>query len=144
MEKKNIENFFEKINKEKEFEKKVCQAKNVQKVKEIAENAGLVISLDEIEAVSYIIKSMIPVKESDELTDLELEKCSGSGSNVHIKYVNRNTNNNPPEIFVFKKNQVPEFDILKEGVAWKVIRNVGRESTTDFYYPIGQHTWLFN
>lgn len=58
------------------------------------------------------------------------------GSNVKITYVNRSMNKDLPKIFVFTKNEVPTFDALKEGVAWKVIEDVGRESSCDFIFPI--------
>lgn len=58
------------------------------------------------------------------------------GSNVKITYVNRSMNKDLPKIFVFTKNEVPTFDALKDGVAWKVIENVGRESSCEFVFPI--------
>lgn len=58
------------------------------------------------------------------------------GSNVKITYVNRSMNKDLPKIFVFTKNEVPSFDSLKDGVAWKVIPNIGRESSCQFTFPI--------
>lgn len=57
-------------------------------------------------------------------------------TNVHITYVNRSMNTDLPKIFVFTKNEVPTFDALKDGVAWKVIEKIGRESSCDFRFPI--------
>lgn len=57
-------------------------------------------------------------------------------SNVKITYVNRSMNKDLPKIFVFTKNELPTFDTLKEGVAWKVIGDVGRESSCEFVFPI--------
>lgn len=57
-------------------------------------------------------------------------------SNIKITYVNRSMNKDLPKIFVFTKNEVPTFDALKDGVAWKVIENVGRESSCEFSFPI--------
>jgi len=45
-------------------------------------------------------------------------------------------NKNLPTVFVFTKNETPTFDALKEGVAWRTIPNIGRESTSCFTYPI--------
>lgn len=57
-------------------------------------------------------------------------------SNVKITYINKSMNKDLPKIFIFTKNEVPTFDALKDGVAWKVIENVGRESNCDFVFPI--------
>ena len=57
-------------------------------------------------------------------------------SNVKIMYINQSMNMDLPKVFVFVKNEVPTFDALKEGVAWKVIEDVGRESTCKFIFPI--------
>jgi len=57
-------------------------------------------------------------------------------TNVAITYINNSMNPHLPEIFLFAKNQVPTFNALKHGVAWKVMKNVGRGSSCDFVYPI--------
>ncbi len=57
-------------------------------------------------------------------------------TNVKITYVNRSMNRDLPKIFIFTKNEVPTFDALKDGVAWKVIEKVGRESSCQFTFPI--------
>lgn len=57
-------------------------------------------------------------------------------SNVQITYINKSMNKDLPKIFVFTKNETPTFDALKEGVAWKVIEDVGRESSCNFNFPI--------
>lgn len=41
-----------------------------------------------------------------------------------------------PKIFIFTKNEIPTFDSLKDGIAWRVIEDVGRESTCKITYPI--------
>lgn len=58
------------------------------------------------------------------------------GSKVKITYVNKSMNKDLPKIFLFVKNEIPTFDCLKEGVAWKVIEDVGRESSCQFTFPI--------
>jgi hypothetical protein len=45
-------------------------------------------------------------------------------------------NKDLPNIFLFIKNEVPTFDCLKDGIAWKVIKDVGRESSCKFVFPI--------
>jgi hypothetical protein len=57
-------------------------------------------------------------------------------SNVKINYVNKSMNMDLPNIFIFIKNEIPTFDCLEDGVAWKVIENVGRESSCQFTFPI--------
>jgi len=41
-----------------------------------------------------------------------------------------------PKIFIFLKNEIPTFDCLEDGIAWKVIEDVGRESSCQFIFPI--------
>jgi hypothetical protein len=57
-------------------------------------------------------------------------------SNVKITYVNKSMNRDLPKIFLFIKNEIPTFDCLKDGIAWKVINDVGRESSCNFTFPI--------
>lgn len=76
------------------------------------------------------------LNENEELLNDELENVSGGGSNVQLTYINKSMNKDLPKIFVFTKNEVPTFDALKEGGAWKVIEDVGRESSCDFVFPI--------
>ena len=57
-------------------------------------------------------------------------------NNVKITYVNRSMNQDLPKIFLFLKNEIPTFDALKEGVAWRVIEDVGRGSSCTVNYPI--------
>ncbi|MDP4181854.1 MAG: hypothetical protein Q8942_12265 [Bacillota bacterium] len=57
-------------------------------------------------------------------------------SNVKITYVNKSMNKDLPKIFLFLKNEIPTFDALKDGVVWKVIEDVGRESTCEFTFPL--------
>jgi hypothetical protein len=66
-------------------------------------------------------------------------------SNIDITYINKSMNKDLPTIFVFTKNETPTFDALKEGVAWRVIPNIGRSSSSSFNYPISTEvgaTWL--
>ncbi|MDP4985530.1 hypothetical protein [Pseudoalteromonas tunicata] len=57
-------------------------------------------------------------------------------SDIEITYVNKSMNKDLPTIFVFTKNETPTFDALKEGVAWRVIPNIGRSSSSSFVFPI--------
>ena len=55
---------------------------------------------------------------------------------IKIHYVNKSMNQEMPKIFMFMRNEIPTFDALKDGVAWKVIENVGRGSSCNVLYPI--------
>lgn len=56
-------------------------------------------------------------------------------STVKITYTNRSMNVDLPKIFVFTKNEIPSFDSLRDGIAWKVIDRIGRESSCQFDFP---------
>lgn len=57
-------------------------------------------------------------------------------TNIEINYVNKSMNKDLPTIFVFTKNEIPTFDALKEGVAWRVIPDIGRGSSSSFIFPV--------
>ncbi|MGD2085910.1 MAG: hypothetical protein PVH61_06985 [Candidatus Aminicenantes bacterium] len=57
-------------------------------------------------------------------------------TDVKITYVNNSGNTDKPSIFVFTKNLVPTFDVLKDGVAWRVMPDIGKGSSSCFVYPI--------
>ena len=57
-------------------------------------------------------------------------------SNIEITYINNSMNKDLPTVFVFTKNETPTFDVLKEGVAWRVIPDIGRGSSSEFIFPI--------
>jgi hypothetical protein len=57
-------------------------------------------------------------------------------TNIEITYVNKSMNKDLPTIFVFTKNEVPTFDALKEGVAWRIMPDIGRASSSSFIFPI--------
>ena len=57
-------------------------------------------------------------------------------SNIKITYVNRSMNQDLPKIFLFLKNEIPTFDVLRDGVAWRVIEDVGHGSSCKLNYPI--------
>lgn len=57
-------------------------------------------------------------------------------SNIEITYINKSMNKDLPTIFVFTKNETPTFDALKEGVAWRVIPDIGRASSSQFNFPV--------
>ena len=57
-------------------------------------------------------------------------------SDIQITYINKSMNKDLPTIFVFTKSETPTFDALKEGVAWRVLPDIGRESSYSFIYPI--------
>ncbi len=57
-------------------------------------------------------------------------------NSVKITYVNESANQDLPKIFLFLKNEIPTFDALRDGVAWRVIEDVGRGSSCEFNYPL--------
>jgi hypothetical protein len=57
-------------------------------------------------------------------------------TDVKITYVNKSNDTDKPTVFVFTKNLVPTFDVLKDGVAWQVMPNIGKDSQSEFIYPI--------
>ncbi|MFR9189698.1 MAG: hypothetical protein ACLVL7_05195 [Anaerotruncus massiliensis (ex Togo et al. 2019)] len=54
---------------------------------------------------------------------------------VQITYTNQSMNLDQPKVFLFTRNEIPTFDSLKNGVAWKVIERVGRGSSCVFPSP---------
>jgi hypothetical protein len=57
-------------------------------------------------------------------------------TDIKITYTNKSMNKDLPTIFVFTKNEIPTFDALKEGVAWRTIPDIGRGSSSSFVFPI--------
>lgn len=55
---------------------------------------------------------------------------------VRITYINKSMNRDMPKTFLFMKNEIPTFDALREGVAWKVIENVRCGSSCQINFPI--------
>ncbi|WP_243643614.1 hypothetical protein [Tenacibaculum sp. M341] len=56
-----------------------------------------------------------------------------------ICYINKSANKDLPEVFIFAKNSIPNFDLFKDGIAWKVLKNIGRGSRSTFYYDTSQY-----
>ena len=57
-------------------------------------------------------------------------------TNIQINYTNKSMNKDLPTVFVFTKNETPTFDVLKEGVAWRTIPDIGRGSSSSFVFPV--------
>lgn len=57
-------------------------------------------------------------------------------TNVKVNYINRSMNPDQPTIFVFTKNMIPTFDVLKEGIAWRTMPDIGKSSSSTFVFPI--------
>ncbi|WP_420551199.1 hypothetical protein [Tenacibaculum aiptasiae] len=55
---------------------------------------------------------------------------------IKINYTNKSMNKDLPTVFIFTKNETPTFDVLKEGVAWRTIPDIGRGSSSSFIFPI--------
>ncbi|WBX77722.1 hypothetical protein PG911_05535 [Tenacibaculum ovolyticum] len=56
-------------------------------------------------------------------------------NDVKITYVNNSMNEDMPKIFVFTQNELPSFNALRDGIAWKVISGIGRNSRSTFVFP---------
>jgi len=56
-------------------------------------------------------------------------------TDIKITYINNTMNPDKPTIFLFAKNPVPKFDVLKHGVAWRVLAKIGKGSYSEFVYP---------
>lgn len=56
-------------------------------------------------------------------------------TDVKITYVNNTMNPDKPTIFLFAKNRVPKFDVLKHGVAWRALAKIGKDSSSEFVFP---------
>ncbi|EJL61192.1 hypothetical protein [Flavobacterium sp. CF136] len=56
-------------------------------------------------------------------------------NDVKITYINNSLNEDMPKIFVFTQNELPSFNAIRDGVAWKVISNIGRNSRSTFVFP---------
>ncbi len=57
-------------------------------------------------------------------------------NDVKITYVNHSGNKDNPTVFLFTKNEVPTFDVLKDGVAWRTFSRIGRGSSATAVFPI--------
>jgi hypothetical protein len=57
-------------------------------------------------------------------------------TDVKISYVNNSINPDEPTIFIFTKNEIPTFDVLKDGVAWRTLNDIGNGSSTCVVYPV--------
>lgn len=57
-------------------------------------------------------------------------------TDVKITYVNQSMNPDKPIIFVFTKNLIPTFNVLTDGIAWRIMPNLGRGSSSQFVFPI--------
>jgi PKD domain len=51
---------------------------------------------------------------------------------LFITFVNESGNPNPPTVFVFAKNAVPSFDEMTDGIAWRVMPDLGRGASSTF------------
>jgi hypothetical protein len=58
------------------------------------------------------------------------------GTNVKIRFLNRSMNPDQPTVFIFTRNEIPTFDVLKDGIAWRTIPDIGKGSSSEFVFPI--------
>ena len=59
--------------------------------------------------------------------------------NVKITFVNRTMDTELPKIFLFAKNEIPTFDVLRDSVAWRVIEGASRNGVCVFTIPTETH-----
>jgi len=57
-------------------------------------------------------------------------------NDVKITYVNHSGNKDTPTVFLFTKNEVPTFDALRDGVAWRTFERIGRGSCATAVFPV--------
>ena len=136
MKKGILNEFIEKLCTDEVFAKKVYVAKDKKEIEVLSKEVGLDMGPNEISEMQEILNNFNKMEKQGMLSDDELEGVVGGRSNVKITYINRSMNKDLPKIFTFTKNEIPTFDALKEGVAWKVIENVGRECSSNLVFPI--------
>jgi hypothetical protein len=57
-------------------------------------------------------------------------------TDVKVTYENHSNDADNKKVIVFSKNHLPTFDTLKDAVAWRVMPNIGKGSSSHFVYPI--------
>jgi len=57
-------------------------------------------------------------------------------NDVKITYVNHSGNKDNPTVFLFLKNELPTFDALRDGVAWRTFERIGHGSQATAIFPI--------
>jgi hypothetical protein len=55
-------------------------------------------------------------------------------TDIELSLVNKSQDANNSSVIIFQKNNIPEFD--DTGVAWRVIRNLGRDTRYPFIFPM--------
>ncbi|SHO58907.1 hypothetical protein [Vibrio quintilis] len=53
---------------------------------------------------------------------------------THIKFINKSMNRNLPQVFITANNEISAFNSLVDGIAWRVIKKIGRGSIANFYF----------
>ncbi|MBW8186320.1 hypothetical protein [Shewanella nanhaiensis] len=53
---------------------------------------------------------------------------------TNIKFINNSTNKNLFSIIITAKNNISTFDMVTDGIAWRVLKNIGRGSQSSFKY----------
>ena len=62
----------------------------------------------------------------------KLIDADAAAAPMYITYVNRSDSASQPVIFVFAKNAIPGFDELADAVAWRVLPDIGKGSSSEF------------
>jgi hypothetical protein len=63
---------------------------------------------------------------------------------VKVTYINESDNHDNPQIVVFTKNMIPTSDPVEDVIAWIILRDIGKGSSSTFVFPIEtsvQATW---
>lgn len=53
-----------------------------------------------------------------------------------ITYINQSENPDQPSIYIFSENHAPSLDIFTDKVAWRVLKDIGKGSSSEFVYPV--------
>ena len=84
-------------------------------------------------ALAVIASGLVLALTGCELIDEEMGKdLVDSAFPMYITYVNYSDGADLPTIFVFAKNAIPGFDELEDGIAWRVLPDIAKGSSSEF------------
>lgn len=116
----------------------------------LREKMKLPMSDDELDMIAGGTSNYFAYKKQSDTPDPYAISSSGASDEEHPSHgitplhLNSTPSHHNSPVFVFSKSETPTFDALKDGVAWKVIADIGRESSSNFTFPIHtdvQATW---
>ncbi|MDP5215434.1 hypothetical protein ORJ66_20510 [Pseudoalteromonas tunicata] len=53
---------------------------------------------------------------------------------TNIKYINKSSNKDLPQVFITAENNISDFNSFSDGIAWRVLKNIGRDSISSFSF----------